>query len=210
MTERSFIFVSTFNVNMTKADKTKKWIIEQAAPIFNKRGVAGTAMSDIMEATKLSKGSLYVHFQDKEELSYSAVDFNLNLFVTRISEIMGRHKTAKEKLLGMLDSLSDPLHPPIVGGCPMLNFGLEADDTNPVILQKVNKTITTVQQGVSSLVQQGIKSGQFRKTWNPKIFATKMFALLEGGILLSRVSGKRDQMEIIIKIIKDEVEENSL
>jgi len=210
MTERSFIFVSTFNVDMTKAEKTRRWIIEQAAPIFNKRGVAGTAMSDIMEATKLSKGSLYVHFQDKEELSYSAVDYNLNLFLAKTSENMGRYKTAKEKLLGVLDFLSDPIHPPIVGGCPMLNFGLEADDTSPVILQKVNKTINTVQQSVSSLIQQGIKSGEFRKTWIPKIFATKMFALLEGGILLSRVSGKRDQMEIIIKIIKDEVEENSL
>ena len=195
---------------MTKAEKTKQWIIEQAAPIFNKRGVAGTAMSDIMEATKLSKGSLYVHFQDKEELSYAAVDFNLNQFLRKTRDKMDRYKTAKEKLLGTLDFLSDPSNPPMIGGCPMLNFGLEADDTNPVILQKVHKAIINIQQGVSSLIELGIKSREFKKTWNAKIFSIKMFALLEGAVLISRVSGKRDQMDIIVKIIKDEIEENSV
>ena len=38
-------------------------------------------MSDVVEATKLAKGSLYVHFENKEELSYAAVDYNLNLLI---------------------------------------------------------------------------------------------------------------------------------
>ena len=37
-----------------------------------------------------------------------------------------------------------------------------------------------------------------------------MFALVEGGIMISRVTGKRDQMKIILKIIKDEIEDMSV
>ena len=66
---------------MTKAEKTRQFIIEQTAPIFNTKGVAATSINDIMEATKLAKGSLYVHFENKEELSYYAVDYNLKDFI---------------------------------------------------------------------------------------------------------------------------------
>ncbi|WP_290795028.1 hypothetical protein [Flavihumibacter sp. UBA7668] len=43
---------------MTKGDKTKQFIIEQSAPIFNTKRIAATSMLDNMEATQLSKGSL--------------------------------------------------------------------------------------------------------------------------------------------------------
>jgi TetR/AcrR family transcriptional regulator, transcriptional repressor for nem operon len=199
----------SYQLIMTKAEKTRQFIIEKAAPIFNMKGIAATAMSDIMEATKLSKGSLYVHFDDKEALSHSAVDYNLNCLLNRVSAEMGKAKTAKEKLIASIVFLGDSVHPPVAGGCPMLNFGLEADDTNPAVLKKVAKAVKSIQQATATLVKQGIAAGEFKKNWDADVFAIKSFALVEGGILLSRVTGKADQMRVIIKIITDEIEEMS-
>lgn len=193
-----------------KAERTKQFIIEQAAPIFNTKGVAGTSMSDIMAATKLAKGSLYVHFEDKEQLSQSAAEYNLQLFLSRTQAAVKHEKTAKKKLFAMLDYLSDPLHPPVAGGCPMLNFAMEADDTSPVILQKVNNTIISVQGFISSTIDQGIADGEFKEDWNSKDFATIAYAMFEGGVLISRASGKLDQMALIISMLKDRIEQNCL
>jgi TetR/AcrR family transcriptional repressor of nem operon len=195
---------------MTKAERTKQFIIEKSAPIFNTKGVAGTAMSDIMEATKLAKGSLYVHFESKEELSYAAVDYNLNSLAEKIMAAISKHKTAKSKLFAFIDFLSDPLNPPVVGGCPMLNFGMEADNTNPIIKHKVNKLIQTSQQVVTTIAQQGITDGEFKNSWNVKEFAIKAFAMIEGGILVSRVSDSTDQMKVIVKMLKNEIEEQGI
>ena len=209
MTERSFIFHSLLICIMTKAEKTKQFIIEKSAPIFNIKGVAGTAMSDIMEATQLAKGSLYVHFESKEDLSYAAVDFNLKTLTDRMSAATSPLESAKAKLIALLSCLGNPLHPPVAGGCPMLNFGMEADDTNPSILQKVNKVMEGVQKSVKDIIEDGIEKGEFRKSWNASEFAVKSFAMIEGGILISRVSGSRDKMKIIIQLLKNEVEEQS-
>jgi TetR/AcrR family transcriptional repressor of nem operon len=195
---------------MTKAERTKQFIIEQSAPIFNKKGVAGTAMSDIMEATKLAKGSLYVHFESKDELSYAAVDYNLNSLAEKTEAAISKQKTAKGKLSAFLDFYADPFNPPVVGGCPMLNFGMEADDTNPVIQQKVNRHLQASPQLLAGIVEQGIKDGEFKNGWNAHEFGIKMFAMIEGGILFSRVSGNKEQMGILIKLIKKEIEENSI
>ena len=207
MTDRSFNFVPfLFSKTMTKAEKTRQFIIEQSAPIFNTKGVAGTAMSDIMEATKLAKGSLYVHFESKEDLAYCAVDYNLKSLTDKMLGAAGNLKTAKAKLLSMMDFLGNPLNPPIVGGCPMLNFGMEADDTNPIILQKVNKVMDAIQQTTMDLIEEGIQKGEFNNAWNASEFAIKSFAMIEGGILISRISGKRERMKVIINMLKNEIE----
>jgi len=210
MTERSFIFVSLFRKKMTKAERTKQFIIEKSAPIFNTKGVAGTAMSDIMEATKLAKGSMYVHFDSKDELSYAVVDYNLDKLAEKTAAAINKHKTAKGKLFGFADLYNDPFNPPLVGGCPMLNFGMEADDTNPIIKQKVSRMVQATPQKLAAIIEQGIIDGEFKNSWNAKEFGIKMFAMIEGGILLSRVSESREQMGIIIKLIKKEIEENSI
>ena len=191
---------------MTKAEKTKQFIIEKSAPIFNTKGIEATAMSDIMEATNLSKGSLYVHFADKEALSHAAVDYNLNSLVNKVAAAVGIHNTAKEKLKAAYNFLSDPRNPPLPGGCPMLNFGLEADDTNPPVLKKVANTIKKLQQNTIAIIEKGKATGEFKKDWDAGIFATKAFALVEGGIMLTRVTGKSDQLKTILTIINDEIE----
>jgi AcrR family transcriptional regulator len=195
---------------MTKADRTRQLIIEQSAPIFNIKGIAGTAMSDIMEATKLAKGSLYVHFENKEELSYAAVDYNLNSLVEKVMSAVNKSKTAKGKLFGFLDVLSDPLNPPVTGGCPMINFGMEADDTNQTIKKKVNNIVQGTLAALTSIIEQGITSGEFKPTWDSKEFALKMLALIEGGVMISRIAGNNNQVRTITKMIKKEIEEQVL
>ena len=53
---------------MSKAEKTKQFIIEKTAPLFNMKGYSGTSMSDITAATGLTKGSMYGNFENKTKL----------------------------------------------------------------------------------------------------------------------------------------------
>ena len=192
---------------MSKGKNTRQFIIEQTAPLFNIKGVAATAITDIMEVTNMAKGSLYVHFANKEELAYCAVEYNLQQFVEKTGAEAQKHSGAKEQFFALLDYLSDPLNPPVKGGCPMMNFGMEADDTNPVIKEKVYNTICTVQQAMTDIVARGIEEGTFNKDWDIKVFVTKAYAMVEGGILVSRVSGSSDQMKLLVSLLKAEIEE---
>lgn len=101
----------------------------------------------------------------------------------------------------------DPLNPPIAGGCPLLNFGMEADDTDEVICKKVNKLVETAQQNIQSIVEKGVATGEFKPDWDPKEFAIKMFAMVEGGIMMSRIAGNKKAMQSIARSLKKEIEE---
>ncbi|MFS4473245.1 TetR/AcrR family transcriptional regulator [Chryseobacterium sp. T20] len=195
---------------MTKGEETKQFIIEKSAPIFNTKGIAATSMSDIMEATKLSKGSMYVHFENKEVLACAAVDHNLKLLSERLLNNLSKFKTSKEQLFAYIDFFSDPNHPPVTGGCPLLNFGMEADDTNPVVKEKINRAIKQGQELLSGIIERGISNKEFKADWNPADFATVLFSMLEGGHLIARMSGNNERMEIITKNLKKIIEANSV
>jgi TetR/AcrR family transcriptional repressor of nem operon len=210
MTNRSYICRVKMKAIMAKGEETRQFIIEKAAPIFNTKGIAATAMSDIMEATKLSKGSMYVHFENKEVLACAAVDHTMNVLGAKLQAEMSKSKTAKAELFTYIDFFSNPVNPPMIGGCPLLNFGTEADDTNPTVKEKVNNGLKFNQKLIEDTIIKGIAKKEFKPDWNQSDFATVMVAMMEGAHLMSRMSGSNDKMNIIVKTLKATIEQNSI
>jgi TetR/AcrR family transcriptional repressor of nem operon len=191
---------------MSKGEDTKKRIIELATPIFNKKGIFGTSMSDIMEVAKLSKGSLYVHFEDKDSLAFAVLEHSLALQNDKLSQSMDHINGPYQKLLAYLQVYYDPMNPTVPGGCPMMNFGMEADDNFPLVRERVNKAIEARQRFLESIVKTGIKEGIFKPDWNYQNFATVMFAMVQGGIMICRIAGSNAKMKCILDHLKNLIE----
>ena len=191
---------------LTKAEKTRQMIIETAAPLLNEKGIAGTSIDDILRVTKVAKGCLYSHFENKETLSYAMVDYLLQKVSLYIFEKLAKEKTGKMKLVAFMNIYKNPLNPPIDGGCPILNFATETDDTNPVIRQKVKVIIQKSIQLIADIVNKGIAEKEFSADFNAGEFALKMFALLEGGMMICRAANSNKQMNSIIDMLQQEIE----
>ncbi len=58
----------------TKGNLTKQKIIEKSMHLFAAKGYFQTSISDIVEATHITKGGLYGHFQSKEEIWNAAYE----------------------------------------------------------------------------------------------------------------------------------------
>lgn len=195
---------------MSKAEKTRQFIIEKAAPIINRKGMAGTSISDIMEATQLAKGGVYGNFESKDEICAGALEYLLNKTSTAMLAKVNAKNTAKEKLFEVFDFYKASVGKQDNYGCPMLNFGAEADDTNPGIKQQVSKAITATQAFIIKLVKAGIEAGEFRKDFDADLFSVKAFTMIEGGMWASRVQNNSRQIKLVTDILKKEVEENSV
>lgn len=191
---------------MGKAERTRQFIIEQAAPIFNEKGIAGTTINDIMQATKMAKGGLYGHFESKDDMSAAIVDHLLSRLANKVSTIVAKEKTARLKLFALLDFYSDPLASYCQGGCPLVNFGVEADDTNPDLKQKIADRMLTTQKYIAAIINQGITDNEFSPDFDADNFAVKMFAMVEGATIVCRVLGNSAQMRIIINTLKAEID----
>ena len=70
-------YIFTTFAPVTKADRTRQYIIEKTAPLFNSKGFDGTSLAELTEATGLTKGALYGNFRDKEELALEAFLYSI-------------------------------------------------------------------------------------------------------------------------------------
>jgi len=188
-----------------KAERTKQFIIEQSAPIFNSKGIAGTTIDDILGATKMAKGGIYGNFENKEAISIASVDFLFGKMSAKAYSVMSQEKTAVKKLFAFLDTRKNPLVPFIEGGCPILNFGVDSDNTNPTVKKKVKAMIEASMAVLIDVLKQGIANGELSDKLNPDEYCLKLLVMLEGATLVSRVLDSIKPMYTVIKTLKAEL-----
>lgn len=192
---------------MSKAEKTKAYIIEKTAPVFNRKGYAGTSLSDLTEATGLSKGALYGNFRNKDEIALAAFDYNTRIvrgtFITR----RDGQKSSIEQLLDIPEFYKKHYaHIASYGGCPILNTAVEADDTFPRLRKKVNSTLQSWKKNITEIIQNGIDTGEITPGADPAKYASVFIALFEGGLLLSKTTGDLEYINASLDRMTDMIQ----
>jgi len=191
---------------LTKAERTKQFILETAAPIFNQKGISGANIDDVLAATKLTKGCLYGHFEGKEDLALQVVDFMLSNNGEKMLSTIGKRKTAKAKVFAFLDFYKDPLNTYMKGGCPIFNVAVESDDNFPAIREKIAGVIRSGQEIFVGILNKGIKDGEFSDKLDPAVYAFKAVAAVEGAVIMCRSMNTAKPMASLIKSLKVELE----
>lgn len=187
---------------MSKADHTKQFIIEKAAAVFNIKGVKATSMSDIMEATKLSKGTHYVHFKDKDDLAAAAAGHTMQALELKINTAVNNAITAKDKLSVFTDAATDVLYPPIISGCLMMDITAQSDGSDPAIHAIIKAGFERMQGLIADLINLGISRREFCADCNGEEFATVMFAMIKGAVMMEKMDHNSIRLEIVAKKIK--------
>lgn len=191
---------------LTKAEKTKQFILETAAPLYNKKGISGVNIDDVLAETKLTKGCLYGHFENKDDLTAQVVDMMLKKVSDRMYQAVLNAKTTRAKIFAFLDFYKDPINTYVSGGCPIFNTAVEVDDNFPGIKQKVAAVFRLGQEGLSNILKEGIEKGELSSELDPVVFAFKLVAAVEGGIVMCRTMDTMKPMHSLIKNLKEELD----
>ncbi len=173
---------------MSKAEKTKAFIIEKSAPVFNRKGYGATSLSDIMEATGLTKGSIYGNFENKDEVAVKVYKYNITTLKRRLYEAMDNKATAEEKLLAFVDFYKNNWENIFErGGCPILNAATEADDNCDFLKKHVQVSITGWGNQIGQVIENGKLNNEFKPGINSEKSAFDILTILEGGIMLAKI-----------------------
>ena len=183
------------SATLPRSGRTRQLIIDSAAPIFNKKGYAGTSMSDLTTATGLTKGSIYGNFKDKDDVAVHAFQHNIDLIFDFFSKELKAAGSTMDKLLAYPRGFRK-IYRMILsyGGCPILNTAVEADDTHAVLRKMAVDVLAKWKKSIISLVEEGKTEGVIDMATNAKNMAEILIAIMEGGSVLSKVTGEESYM----------------
>lgn len=170
-----------------------------------------TSLSDITQATGLTKGSIYGNFENKDEVAIEVYKYNAGLLSKTISRSFGdEYPTPIEKLHAFVDFYRKNW--PVVfsnGGCPLMNAATESDDSFPALKKQVKNSFNIWMNKVSEVILKGQKNGEINDSINADQYAAIFIMLIEGGILLSKTMSDQSYLnralDKIIQMIDHEL-----
>jgi TetR/AcrR family transcriptional repressor of nem operon len=173
---------------LRKGERTKRRIVELAAPVFNQRGFAGASMSELVAVTGVEKGGIYNHFGSKETLALDALDYSVSLIAQAFGRALEGVDDSADQLQAIVDTFAGELdNPHVAGGCPVANTALESDDTNPELCAHARDAMDSWHRLIGSIVKRGKERGELRPETDPYELATVITSTLEGALMLSRL-----------------------
>lgn len=193
-------------IMLTKAERTRLYIIEKASHIFNKKGFHGTSMSDILEATGLAKGGVYGNFKSKEEIVIEAFDYSFRK-VTDAQTIRIKAKdNAIDKLVSIIDYYYDyPEKSPTEGGCPMLNYTSHSDDSLPELKKAVGRAIRIMLDTIQRIIEKGQKYKQVNPAIDAELAADSFYSRIEGALMLAKATGDTAKLNRLLDEMKKDI-----
>jgi TetR/AcrR family transcriptional regulator, transcriptional repressor for nem operon len=187
----------------SKSERTRQFIIEKTAPVFNARGFAGTSLNDLTEVTGLTKGSIYGNFENKDAVALAAFDYNFSRVTLYMKSKIQEKENAIERLLAYPIVYRDFLKIPFLQpGCPILNTSTEADDTHPLLRQKAAGALAFWKKSIENQVKRGIARKEIRPNTNPAEIAIIIMSLIEGAIMQAKVTGRSTELKVAMDFLE--------
>lgn len=164
------------------SDERKTQIINAAEDVFTKKGFENAHMDDIAGETGLSKGTLYLYFKRKDDLTIAILD---RMFQREFSQF-GNLKPEKESAVDTIDQLTDMLVNDIARMLRLIpivyQFVAHAFRKKYVQIA-LKKYVNRYLDILVPIIQRGIDSGEFRAV-DAREVAIAMGAVLDGTLRL--------------------------
>ena len=98
------------------------------------------------------------------------------------------------------------LHDPdLPGGCPLLNTAIEADDTHPELKARAQQALASMRAMIEAVIAGGIARGEIKPQTNPSLTATHLIALVEGGMMMSKLCDDPCYSDQIVLLIRHHI-----
>lgn len=187
----------------SKAERTRQYIIEKTAPIFNTKGYAGTYLSDLEEATGLTKGSIYGNFENKDDVALAAFDYNFGRVNDYIAKRILGQENSVDRLLVYPKVYRDFLKIPFLqAGCPILNTSTEADDTHPQLKSRAANALHYWKKSIENQVKRGIERQEIKADTSPVEVAVIIISLIEGALMQAKVANQATELRMAMNYLE--------
>ena len=93
--------------------------------------------------------------------------------------------------------------------CPIINIGVDANNQNTLLLQKVKQVIEKIQDQMATIIENGIEAGEISSKINAMQYAKRLDTMIQGAIFMTYTMDDefyiKDTMSQIDQMIHNEL-----
>lgn len=182
-------------------DSRKSAILKAARKLFLDKGFKPVTVESIARKAELSKGSIYLYYNSKEEIYTQILLSDIDKFHERISDLLQKSSSASEALVRLADIYVNFFLNDRELFRILMTFMLHTSDMNMPqelndrIVKTTNKTIGIIEQ----IFQYGVERGEFPATLNLRQNRNALWGMMNGIISLHLFTGIEEKRAEFIR-----------
>ncbi|MBM9579605.1 TetR/AcrR family transcriptional regulator [Leptospira sp. 201903070] len=162
-------------MSVMEQDEVKLRIMEKALELFLRYGYAKTRMEEIARTLKISRKTLYKHFENKNHLLFEILSAKHKKMSTKIMEISEDESLSVHEKVKAINEFKVSQFPAGAN-----EFILEIRDQAPDHYAYIREVRTeAISKSIQTLIRQGIERGEIRSDVNTTIFAALINSAIE-------------------------------
>jgi AcrR family transcriptional regulator len=182
----------------TRSEPSRKQLMAAAIDCFARLGYQGTSIDRIARDAGVTKGAVYYHFRDKEDLLFEAVKDRVGGFEHQVLEDIGPARDALDNLRRVVDACF--FHATVSNHRRfIITLMIEALGTNPRLSTEFRNILRRMRTFLIGVVRRGQQQGELRADVAPEAAA----AVIAGGIIGAEVQHYQDPEEIDLRKVLD-------
>lgn len=174
--------------------------VRDAMNVFWTRGYHATSLTDLLDGTGLSRGSLYKAFGDKKSLFLKALDCYAEAGLKELGEALATPGSVKQAIRAAL-SIYVPLSAGNTGrrGCMVMATAAEMLPHDPEVDARIQDTLRQIQALLTTAVQRGQTTEEITIGQDARDVARYLVCQIEGMRLLGKVGATRREMAAVVE-----------
>lgn len=169
-----------------------------AIDCFARHGYQGTSIDRIAREAGVTKGAIYYHFRDKEDLLFAAVTDRIGGFNRSVVTSVAPADDAVATLRRIVDACF--FHATVSNHRRfIITLMVEALDTNPRLSAEFRNVLRLMRSYLADVVRRGQEAGTFRGD----VEASRAAAAIAGAIMGAEIQHYQDPEEIDLRAVLD-------
>lgn len=170
-------------------------VLQRAMMLFWRKGFEATSMADMLEATGLSRSSLYDTFGDKRTLFLAAMDAYRRHRQERLQAMLNDGGPARQSIAGFFKSiLSHALGEERQYGCMSCNEAVELAPRDEEVQRLVVADFKGVEDAFADAITRGQKDGSIANQEDSRKLARFLSVSLQGLQVMARAGVERENI----------------
>lgn len=189
--------------------KTEKLLIDITFDLLYKKGYCATSLMDILKIAEITKGAMYYHFTNKNELVLGSMRYYLELilqshWIAPFEEADQPIETLIKQINAYLDMYADSgSFLSIKHGCPLMNFVLDMSDKDDAFFAYLQSVYARWQESVTQALLKAQELKLTKTDFNADDQALFIISSIEGSIGVAKAHNNLELLQKSFKVLTD-------
>ena len=165
----------------------KERVVFESMKLFSLKGFLSTHINDIMKKAKTSKGGLYNHFKNKDEIFFAVLSEARKVWRERNLAGLDQIERPVERIKKLLENYRDRYlkdKKTFPGGCIFVALSVELDDQRPRFSSALNEGFVRLKAMIKRYLDQGKDIGELKRDVDTNAVTEMIFSGMLGASII--------------------------